>query len=185
MRIFLIGMKHVGKSTVGRLLAQRRGLRFLDLDDRILEAASAYTPRPLGSPRDVYQLLGAEKFREIEAGELRSLCRDRETADAVIALGGGAAEHESAHATLSGAGTIVYLREDLARVWQRVLRRGIPAYLSDPEPEREFMELARRREKRFLELADLVVELGGTSSEDATARVDQALQEYESQHSGA
>jgi len=176
-------MKHVGKSTVGRLLAQRRGLRFFDLDDRILEAAAAYTPRPLGSPRDVYQILGAERFRELEAGELRSLCSHQETEDAVIALGGGAVDHESAHATLSGAGTIVYLRGDLTRVWQRVLRRGIPAYLSDAEPERKFMELARRREQRFLDLADLVVELGGNSSENATVRVDQALQEYESRHS--
>lgn len=179
MRIFLIGMKHVGKSTVGRLLARRRGLSFIDLDDRVLEAASAHTPRPLGSPRDVYQILGAEQFRQIEATELQSLCSEEESEDSVVALGGGATDQESAETALSGAGTIVYLREDLARVWDRVIRRGVPAYLSSANPRAEFMELARWREQRFLSLADLVVELGGSSAEDAALRVDQALQEYE------
>ena len=175
MRILLIGMKHVGKSTIGRTLAYRHDRPFIDLDDEIIRVAAAETTRPLARARDVYETLGEERFRRIEAERLAAVCADAASGNAVIALGGGALEDEVAADVLSGAGAIVYLREDPRRLWRRVSRTGVPAYLRSRDPESEFLGVAERRDRRFREIATAVVELSGGSVEEAVARVETAL----------
>ncbi len=175
MRIFLVGMKHVGKSTIGRFLASRRNLPFFDLDDEIIRAAAKETTRPLARARDVFEVFGEGRFRELEAEQLRSLCESPETEDAVIALGGGAVERRDSAHLLSRSGTIVYLREDLNRIWNRVRQRGLPSYLRSDDPKSEFRALAEQRDAAFRAVATRVVELHGGSVADAVAQVESKI----------
>ncbi len=168
-------MKHVGKSTIGRILAYRHDRPFIDLDAEIIRAASRETPRPLAQARDVYAALGEERFRRLEAERLAEVCADPATENAVIALGGGALEDGAAAEVLSGAGAIVYLREDPGRLWRRVRRGGVPAYIESDDPEAEFRHVAIRRDHRFREVATVVLELSGGSVEESVARVESAL----------
>jgi shikimate kinase len=168
-------MKHVGKSTIGRFLASRRNLPFFDLDDEVIRAAAQETKRPLARARDVFEVFGEERFRGIEAEQLRSLCESAETEDAVIALGGGAVERPDSARLLSRSGTIVYLREDLNRVWKRVRQRGLPPYLRSDDPQAEFRALAEERDAAFRSVATRVVELGGRSVAEAVDQVESMI----------
>ena len=156
-------MKHVGKSTIGRFLASRRNLPFFDLDDEIIRAAAKETTRPLARARDVFEVFGEGRFRELEAE------------DAVIALGGGAVERRDSAHLLSRSGTIVYLREDLNRIWNRVRQRGLPSYLRSDDPKAEFRALAEQRDAAFRAVATRVVELHGGSVADAVAQVESKI----------
>jgi shikimate kinase len=93
----------------------------------------------------------------------------------VIALGGGAVERPESARLLSGAGTIVYLREDLNRVWKRVVERGLPSYLRSNDPEAEFRALAEQRDAAYRSVATTIVELRGGSVEDAVEQVESTI----------
>ncbi len=152
--IVLVGFMGAGKSTVGALLAQRLGLDFFDVDDVIAERAAM----PVAALFDRH---GEPHFRELEKTTVVELMGGP---DAVIALGGGAAEHELVRQAIAGA-TVVYLQvsheQALARVGhdrQRpVLRR------SGPE------ELARLHEHRiaaYRSVADITVSTDARTTAD-------------------
>lgn len=168
-------MKHVGKSTIGRALARRHNRPFIDLDDEVIRVAAKETTRPLARARDVFDVFGEDRFREIEAEQLRSICESPQSEGAVIALGGGAVERPESARLLSGSGTIVYLREDLSRVWKRVAERGLPSYLRSSDPEAAFRALAEKRDVAFRSVATTVVELRGGSIEDAVEQVESTI----------
>ena len=81
-RIILTGFMGAGKSTVGRILAERLGWTFIDLDTLIEDRANAKVP-------SIFAEHGEKHFRRLESSALASALR---TAKAVIALGGGAPE---------------------------------------------------------------------------------------------
>lgn len=106
--IVLIGLRCSGKTTVGRLLAQRTGWDFVDTDEWVRRRAGC-------SIRDLFEL-GEERFRELESAALSDLGGRRRT---VIAVGGGAVQHAAHHALLAGLGTIVWLRAEPAVLYRR------------------------------------------------------------------
>src|SRR5438552_2806057 len=82
--VFLVGFMGAGKSTVGRILAQRLGWAFYDLD-MIIEA------REQASVATIFATAGEPRFRELERAALSGLLQNEmRQADAVVALGGGA-----------------------------------------------------------------------------------------------
>ncbi|PKQ29359.1 MAG: shikimate kinase, partial [Actinobacteria bacterium HGW-Actinobacteria-10] len=87
--VLLIGFMGAGKSTVGRLLAQRLSLPFIDLDERIEEASTSSVQALFAQ--------GEDAFRAVESSVLRSLAAEP---DAVIACGGGVITRDSNIATL-------------------------------------------------------------------------------------
>jgi shikimate kinase len=94
----LVGMMGAGKSTVGRMLAERAGREFLDTDQLIT--------RRLGRPvNQLFQLYGQDAFREHEAAMIRSL----EPGANVIATGGGTVLREDNWEQFRRLGATVYL----------------------------------------------------------------------------
>src|SRR5438105_14341037 len=86
--IFLVGFMGAGKTTVGRILAERLGWRFIDLDDAI----EAHEGRTIA---EIFQASGESEFRRAEAEALRSRIEQLDSAHpAVVALGGGAYAQE-------------------------------------------------------------------------------------------
>ena len=79
--VFLIGFMATGKSTVGRLVAEARGWRFMDLDQVIVESA-------LMPVAEIFRREGEDGFRQREEAALRQACA---LTDVVVATGGGAA----------------------------------------------------------------------------------------------
>jgi shikimate kinase len=108
-RVVLVGPMGAGKSTVGRLLAQRWGVPFRDTDDDV-EAAEG---RPIS---DIFVDSGEEHFRAIERAAVARAVAEH---DGVLAVGGGAVMAEETRAVLRGQ-RVVFLRVGLADAAARV-----------------------------------------------------------------
>ena len=104
--IILIGMPGCGKSTVGKLLAQRLGRSFVDADSRIVDAAGMSIP-------EIFAQSGEAGFRQIETQVLSDLGM---RSGLVIATGGGCVTRERNYPLLHQNGTCVWLTRDLAKL---------------------------------------------------------------------
>jgi shikimate kinase len=158
--VYLVGMPGSGKSTVGRELAGRFGVPFVDLDESIAREQGR-------SITEIFATDGEAAFRAIEARALL----DASTADpAVIACGGGVVLEPANRIALRNTGTCVFLEVPL-----QVLERRV-----EPDAERPLIrntgDLARLLEERgplYREFAAHVVDGSGDPGEVADAIVEE------------
>jgi shikimate kinase len=135
-------MKHTGKSSLGRLIAQEKGLDFDDLD-LLLEAEQG--PPPHLNSREIFRTLGRERFLELEAQAAKKVAQRMSKAPLVLAWGGGTIDNPRAVEALAGHGLLVHLRESPLVLFERILRGGLPAFLSPEHPWEDFQKLYERR----------------------------------------
>lgn len=110
MNLILIGHRGSGKSTVGAILAERLGRRFVDLDRIVSEQAG----KPI---REIFAEEGEEGFRRREHDALMSV---RKSKNSVLALGGGALLHQEIRPLARRMGKVVWLRAPAVVLWSRV-----------------------------------------------------------------
>src|ERR1051325_5153600 len=111
MSIVLIGYRGSGKSTIGRKLADRLWLKFVDTDDLIIKKAGK-------AIKDIFAQDGEEKFRDLEEQTIAEVAQLK---DHVIALGGSAVLREANRTALTTQGhKIVYLKCDPQILHQRI-----------------------------------------------------------------
>lgn len=130
--IFLVGMMGSGKSSVGRILSQRWGFPFVDLDQR-LEMIYGRSIRELFDA-------GEESFRERESSALRSLVDEPgfERGPLVVATGGGVIVNSENRALMEKSGLSIYLRVSLKELKRRLhhkKQRDIRPLLASEEDE--------------------------------------------------
>lgn len=133
--IILIGMMGAGKSTVGRRLAARLGLPFVDADEEIATAAGMTIP-------EIFARFGEQAFRD---GERRVIARLIEEGPRVIATGGGAFMNEETRRLILDKATAVWLDADLDVLVERVSRREGRPLLEGKDPRTVLTDLARVR----------------------------------------
>jgi len=120
--VILIGPPGAGKSTVGALLAARLGVSFTDTDAEVEAAAG----KPVG---DIFAEDGEPVFRDMER---EAVARTLQTANGVVAVGGGAVLDEGTQERLTGR-PVVYLETGFAAAAQRVgLAQARPLLLRNP-----------------------------------------------------
>ena len=151
--IWLVGMMGAGKSTVGRLLAERLRCRFIDVDDEIERAQG----------REISQIFaegGEASFRRIERASIEAHLGE----PAVVALGGGAITQAGMADLLAKSGTVVYLRGEPETLLARLGDcRTRPMLRDVPRPERLTRLKALLEERsRAYETASVVVDVDGT-----------------------
>jgi shikimate kinase len=151
--IHLVGMPGSGKSTVGRGLARRLGLDFIDTDEEIVSRTGV----PIAT---IFELEGEEGFRIRESLVLAELC---ERSGQVLATGGGAILREANRMMLRNRGVVVYLHANLEHLRQRTHRDTRRPLLQTGNPEAVLAALLARREPLYRELADVVIESGRQS----------------------
>lgn len=137
-----------GKSTVGRLLAERLGYQFVDSDHEIEARTGASIPM-------IFDIEGESGFREREAQVIDELTQRTET---VLATGGGAVEREKNRQHLRSRGFVVYLKSPVAYLIQRTRHDRNRPLLQTGNPAQVLTDLMARREPWYVEMADLVVE---------------------------
>lgn len=154
LRIFLIGLMGAGKTTVGRALAQRVGLQFVDSDHEI-ERREGCTVAALFA-RD-----GEPGFRDIEQGVIDELTR-RE--GVVLATGGGVVLREPNRRALHDRGTVVYLRASPEELAARTRHDRSRPLLQTADPRARMRELFRQRDPLYRETAHFVIDTGRPSA---------------------
>ncbi|MBV8849930.1 MAG: shikimate kinase, partial [Methylobacteriaceae bacterium] len=122
--LVLVGMMGSGKTTVGRRLALRLGLPFVDVDQEIVEAAGMPIP-------DIFARHGEAHFRD---GERRVLARLLGGSSRVIATGGGAFMNEATRTRIAENAISVWLKADIDTLMRRVRRRPTRPLLQTPDP---------------------------------------------------
>jgi len=145
--VALIGFMGAGKSTLGRLLAERIDRRLVDVD-RELEGRIQLSLSQFFAKR------GETEFRVIEASYVREAAN--RTPPSVLALGGGAVKSPEARAALARQTLAVLVDVDVNTAWERV--RGTDRPLA--QDEQSFRRLYEDREPLYRELADAVVQSG-------------------------
>lgn len=145
--IVLVGLMGAGKTSIGRRLAVRLGLPFVDADQEIEQAAGC-------TVEDFFARFGEGAFRE---GERRVIARLLDESPRVIATGGGAYMDASTRAAIAARGCAVWLKADLDTLYKRVRRRSNRPLLKAGDPRAVLAELMERRYPVYAE-AELVVE---------------------------
>ncbi|WP_165814720.1 shikimate kinase [Labrenzia sp. 011] len=134
--IVLVGIMGCGKSTVGKRLAHRLGLEFVDADTEIERAANM-------TVSEIFAEHGEDYFR---SGEERVIARLLREGPQVLATGGGAFMSEATRAEISERGLSIWLKVDLETAMARVRRRATRPLLQTPDPEGTMCKLLAERE---------------------------------------
>ncbi|MGW7823828.1 shikimate kinase [Streptomyces puniciscabiei] len=154
----------VGKSTVGRLLAERLGLGYRDTDEDIVAAEGR-------TIAEIFVDEGEPAFRALETRAVHTALAEHE---GVLALGGGAVLDAGTRALLAGH-RVVYLSMD---VEEAVKRTGLNAArpLLAVNPRRQWRELMEARRHLYEEVATAVVPTDGRTPEEVTQAALDALE---------
>jgi shikimate kinase len=156
--LYLVGMMGAGKTTVGRALARRLKLRFVDSDHEIEARCGVKIPV-------VFEIEGEEGFRAREAQAIAELtARD----GIVLATGGGAVLSAENRRLLAEHGTVVYLRATPEHLYERVRQDRNRPLLATGDPLVRLRELYQVRDPLYRAVADVVVDTGRQSVQTLT-----------------
>ncbi|MFN7997692.1 MAG: shikimate kinase [Bryobacteraceae bacterium] len=160
--IYLVGFMAAGKTTIGRLLADRLGWHFVDLDDDIEAAEGTTIAR-------IFETRGEEEFRRAEHAAMRARIKAIECGrPTVVALGGGAFVQPENYALLENNGITVWLDCPFEMVCRRVEQSSHRPLARDPE---QFEHLYQSRQEAYSR-ADYRIAI---DSDDPAAAVDAVM----------
>ena len=165
--LVLVGLMGVGKSTVGRRLAKRLGLSFVDSDAEIEDAAGY-------SAAEVFERYGETDFRD---GERRLVARLVEGDVRVIATGGGAFVDPRTRKLLNERAITVWLDAPVAILAERTSRRDTRAQLRNGDPKATLERLSAERRPSYEE-AHIHVKSGDGAHKDVVDSIIAALENY-------
>lgn len=145
--VVLVGMMGSGKSSIGRRLAARLGVPFVDADAEIEARAGGMTIA------EIFERHGEPYFR---AGEARVIARLLDQGPQVLATGGGAFMNHDTRATIRLKGVSIWLKAELDVLMKRIKRRGDRPLLKTGDPAATLTALMAERYPVYAE-ADLTV----------------------------
>lgn len=172
--IILLGIKHCGKSTQGKLLAKHFDCPFFDTDDEVTVLTGK-------NPRQIYTEQGKEAFLEAEKQACEKLADKLSSINkAVIATGGGICNNPAALEVLHKLGTFVFLNADEKTAANRIVweikydsdgaMKNLPAYIANKNPANVkdvraiFHDFYIERQKIYEDLCDIEVKMEHSAS---------------------
>ena len=164
--IALLGLRGAGKTTIGRKLAKRRRVPFVELDKKIEEAADL-------SLGELFTLHGEDYYRRLEREVLQDVLAEGKPM--ILATGGGLVASPETFAMLRRTATTVWLRASPEDHWNRVVRQGDRRPMADhPQAMADLRSLLASREPLYA-LADHTVDTSAVSANDVIEVLDQQL----------
>jgi shikimate kinase len=157
--VVLVGLMGAGKTSVGRKLAEKLELPFVDADEEIVKAAGC-------SIEDIFEHYGEAAFRDVEE---RVISRLLDQGPQVMAAGGGAFMNPRTRAQIAAQSVSVWLRADLDVLLRRTRRRGGRPLLKNRDPKSTLKQLMDERYPVYAE-ADIIVD-SKDEGPDATVRL--------------
>ena len=162
--IVMIGLMGCGKSSIGKRLATRLGLPFVDADEEIEQAHRK-------SITEIFADHGEAYFRD---GERKVIARLLSTGPRVLATGGGAFMNAETRDCIRKSGISVWLKAELPVLMRRVMRRDNRPLLKADDPEAVMRNLMQTRYPVYAE-ADIVVESREVPHETIVSEIVEAL----------
>jgi XRE family transcriptional regulator, aerobic/anaerobic benzoate catabolism transcriptional regulator len=164
--IALLGLRGAGKTTIGRRLARRLRMKFVELD-QLVEARAGL------ALSELFSLHGEDYYRRLEREALAELFASGESA--VLAVGGGLVTAPETYALLRRHATTIWLKARPADYWTRVLRQGDRRPIDQHPRAREALrELLQRRQSLYAK-ADTTIDTAGLSVAEVVNRAERAL----------
>jgi len=165
--IVLVGIMGAGKSTVGKILADRLGMRFIDADQEI-ERAAGYTIT------DFFEKYGEVEFRK---GEERVISRILAGEPCVLATGGGAFMSEATRLLIKKIATSVWLRVSFEVLAKRLEKRFDRPLLQTADPQQTLKALIKKRYPIYND-ADFIVDAENDGVDITVSKVIECLGDY-------
>ena len=156
--VVLVGLMGAGKTSVGRRLAKKLDMAFVDADEEIVKAAAC-------SIDNIFELYGEKAFRDVEE---KVISRLLEEGPQVMATGGGAFMNPKTRALIAAASVSVWLRAELDVLVRRTRRRGGRPLLKNKDPREALKKLIDERYPVYAK-ADIIVDSKDDGA-DVTAR---------------
>lgn len=154
IRCALVGMPGSGKSTIGRQLAYRAEVPFVDLDQRLEQS--------LGTTiRSFFETEGEARFRDLEAQVLAEVAG--QPGGMVLSTGGGAVLRSENREVLRQFGTVVYLRASPQEIYRRVKHDKTRPLLQGGNPWGKLRDLYSQRDSLYRDTSHYVIETGRPS----------------------
>ncbi len=162
--VFLVGMMGAGKTSLGRLLAQQLGKRFIDADQEIEARCGVSIPV-------IFEIEGEAGFRQRERQVIDELTI---LPDIVLATGGGAVLAEESRRRLHERGLVIYLKASANEIWHRTRRDRSRPLLATSDPQQRILDLLAARAPLYAETAHVTIESTNESVKSMVTRlVDQ------------
>ena len=165
MNIFLIGYRATGKSTVARKIAATLGLKCVDSDALIAQAAGM-------TIAEIFAAETEEGFRDRESGVVAQIALGD---NQVVALGGGAVLRRENQAAIRNQGTIVWLQASVDSVCERLTKDSQTQSQRPPltthDLHAEVSELMERRRQIYVDIADFAVDTESLDAEEVAAEI--------------
>jgi shikimate kinase len=171
--VVLVGLMGVGKSTVGRRLAKRLGVPFVDSDSAI-EDAAGYTPA------EIFERYGEQDFRD---GERRLVARLIDGEVRVIATGGGAYVDPRTRELLNDRAITIWLDAPVEILADRTSRRDTRAQLRQGDPKATLERLSQERRTSYAQ-AHIHVKSGVGAHREVVDAIVEALEKHLSNGGG-
>jgi shikimate kinase len=165
--IVLVGMMGVGKTTIGKRLAHRLGMEFIDADAEIEKAAGYTIP-------EIFEKFGEAQFRDGERRVIARLLKDHPAH--VLAAGGGAFNDPETRSNIADRAISVWLRAELDVLAKRVARRNNRPLLEGADVEERLATLIEQRNPIY-EMAELHLDTSEGEPEDSVDALVQKLEQ--------
>ena len=168
MKIILLGYMGSGKTMVGRVLSEKTGLSFVDLDQEISEREGKSIP-------EIFRTSGEIYFRKREGEVLQELLHSKE--DFVLALGGGTPCYGSNLANLKANNEVelVYLKTSLQELLNRLAtereQRPVISHLDSPELLEDFVRKHLFERTYYYNQSDLIISTDGKMPEEIAGEI--------------
>ena len=168
--IFLVGPMGVGKTTVGRALAEHLGIDFYDSDQEIEVSTGADIPW-------IFDVEGESGFRSREIRMIDQLSKKK---NIVLATGGGAVLSRDNRQRLKKRGVVVYLCASIKQQVMRTSRDKNRPLLQTSSLEKRIRELMEIRDPLYREVADIVVDTKRSNPKSVSRDIGESLSEVAS-----
>lgn len=153
--ILIVGLKHCGKSSIGRELAKQLSIDFYDMDD-VLESIYKKENGNSLSAREIYKI-GRGVFWEYETKAVRYLLIKAKEKTILVAGGGGICDNSIAIELLANMFNLIYIEEEVDVLYNRIIKNGIPAFLPKKNTYEAFRKIYTTRSEKNNNIANIKI----------------------------
>ena len=163
--IFIIGSMGSGKTSIGKILAKKNNLSFLDTDHEIIRSCGYSIP-------DIFKEFGEEHFRNLETEQLRKM---KALENHVISTGGGIILKNDNRKLMKELGIIIFLDINISSQVDRVKNRKNRPLLNDHNLKDNLLSLKKTRDPIYKKISNYIIDVSGKEREQIINEIQKII----------